>query len=158
MAQLAERSPLKRLVVGSSPTIPLCLKPKRSRCWFVNPVLASLSLVRHPKWRVPLNGWQLVLKTRVGSALGVRFLYSPFPPKAEIVTRTADNCVVRRGSTSSVDFPLLVELALMLRTSDAVVQFHPEGLPLPAGFLQTCLSEGRCTKFDSWVRGFKFAC
>jgi hypothetical protein len=115
IAQLAEHSPLKRSVEGSSPTIPLCLKPKRSRCWFVNPVLASSSLARHPKWRVSLNGRQLVLKTRVGqcsrgtlreAAPRLRFLYSPFPPEAEIATHTADNCVVRRGSTSLVDLSL----------------------------------------------------
>lgn len=32
-----------------------------------------------------------------------------------------------------MDFPLLTDIALTLRTSDVVVRFHPEGFPLPAG-------------------------
>ena len=32
-----------------------------------------------------------------------------------------------------MDFPLLTDIALMLRTSVVVVRLHPEGFPLPAG-------------------------
>jgi tRNA nucleotidyltransferase/poly(A) polymerase len=48
-------------------------------------VLAGSTPVDRPKWKMPLNGWQLVLKTRVGLLLGVspsetlreRFLHLP---------------------------------------------------------------------------------
>jgi hypothetical protein len=51
------------LTVGEAAPLELA---KGSRRWIVKPVLASSSLVSHPKWKVPLNGRQAVLKTVVG--------------------------------------------------------------------------------------------
>lgn len=71
-----------------------CLKSKWWRRWFVMPVIAGSTPVRHPR-KMPLNGRQLQIEHQ--GRVTPRGSIPPsslHPPEAEIVTRTADNCVV----------------------------------------------------------------
>ncbi len=88
---------------------------------------------------MPLNGWQLVLKTRVQVTVGVRFLRLPLSTRSRKVRRCADNTETGGAVPSWWIDELIIPYSWVVGIAAVQRAFNPQqrgSTPLPPIFNQ----------------------